>query len=135
MNRVDEACREVVAGLEGAVACGVVDLASGMLIGVHVAPAYPAELDSMVTRAALDLFRATNVDRIERLIRSRRDPDAASGPVFQEVHITSDECFHFAKVINDGKAAIVLVTLKWINQGLCWTQLKSALPKIEPHVR
>jgi hypothetical protein len=106
-----------------------------MLLGVHVAAAYPAELDAMVTRAALDLFRGSNVDRIERMVRLHREPGADAGPVFQEVHVTSDECFHFAKVINDGKAAIVLITLKWINQGLGWTQLKSALPKIEPHVR
>jgi hypothetical protein len=131
MSDFDDACRDVVSGLEGAIVCGVVDLDTGMLVGVHVSPGFPGSLHAMVTRAALDLFRGPNVDRIERMIRDHREQAELPGPAFQELHVTSGECFHFAKLLDDGKTAIVLVTTKRINQGLGWAQLKSALPRLE----
>ena len=53
---------------------------------------------------------------------------------FQEVHVTSEHNFHFAKTIKKGKAVIMLVTKKTTNIGMGWAQLKAAIPSVEPLV-
>lgn len=131
MSDIDEACRDVVTSVDGGIACGVVDLESGLLLGGHVSGGYPQGLGDIVASAAMELFRGANVGRIERVVRSRRVAAEARAPGLEEVHATSQDSFHFAKVIKGGRAAIVLVTRKTTNQGMVFVQMKLAVPKIE----
>jgi hypothetical protein len=131
MSDIDEACRDVVTSVDGGIACVVVDLESGLLLGAHVSGAYPAGIGDIVASAAMELFRGTHVGRIEQVVRSRRTPDEARDPGLQEVHATSRDSFHFAKTIKGGRAAIVVVTRKTANQGMVSAQMHAAIPKIE----
>ena len=54
MGRIDDACRDVVASVDGAVACGVVDLDTGMLLGIHNAAGYTQTLNEIVAAATMD---------------------------------------------------------------------------------
>lgn len=134
MGKIDEACREIVGNVEGAVACGVVDLDTGMLLGIHNAAQYTQTLNEVVAAATMDMFRGPNIGRIEQMVRSHRGQGEDGSHYFQEIHITSAHNFHFAKTVKDGKAVVMLVTKKTTNIGMGWAQLKSALPMIEPHV-
>ena len=134
MAEIDDACRDVVTTVDGAVACGVIDLATGMLLGSHVSSPFPADLADKVAAVGADLFHGKNAGRIEKSLRSRRSPDDASGHVLDEIHATSHDGFHLAKSIKNGKAAIILLTTRSANQGIGWAQMKAAIAKIESHL-
>lgn len=134
MGKIDEACREVVNKVEGAVACGVVDLDTGMLLGIHNVGPYTQTLNEIVAAATMDLFRGPNVVRIEQLVRAHRKVPENGAHYFQEIHITSEHNYHFAKTIKQNRAVIMLVTRKTTNVGLGWAQLKESIPVVEPLV-
>jgi hypothetical protein len=134
MGKIDEACRDIVNHVDGAVACGVVDLDTGMLLGIHNASQYTQTMNEVVAAATMDMFRGPNIGRIEQLVRSHRGVPENGDHYFQEIHITSAYNFHFAKVIRNGKAVMMLVTKKTTNIGMGWAQLKAAIPAVEPLV-
>jgi hypothetical protein len=55
--------------------------------------------------------------------------------VAQEAHVMSERSYHFAKVLDGGKAAVMLVTNRTTNAALGSAQLKAAIPKISPKMR
>jgi len=134
MGKMDEACKKVVDGVDGAVACGVVDLDTGMLLGIHNSSQYTQTLNEVVAAATMDVFRGPNVSKIEQMVRSHRGVPEDGGHYFDEIHITSAHNFHFAKTIKAGKAVVMLVTKKTTNVGMGWANLKRAVPELEPLV-
>jgi len=134
MGRIDDACRDVVDSVDGAVACGVVDLDTGMLLGIHNAAGYTQTLNEIVAAATMDLFRGPNVGRVEQLVRAHRGLPDDGEHYFEEVQITSQHNLHFAKTLKGGKVVIMLVTKKTTNLGLGWAQLKTVIPAVEPLV-
>lgn len=131
MGRIDDACRDVVNKVEGAVACGVVDLDTGMLLGIHNSAQYTQTLNEVVAAASMDLFRGPNVGRVEQMVRAHRGLPENGEHYFQEIHISSANNFHFAKTLNGGKAVMMLVTKKRTSIGLGWAELRAALPAVE----
>ena len=134
MGKIDDACKGVVDKVDGAVACGVVDLDTGMLLGIFNNANYTQTLNEIVAAATMDIFRGASIGRIEQMVRSHRGIPENGERYFQEIHITSKNNYHFAKTVANGKAVMMLVTKKTTNIGMGWAQLKSAIPDIEPHV-
>ncbi len=139
MGKIDDACRDVTSAVDGAVACGavacgVVDLDTGMLLGIHNSAQYTSALNEVVAAATMDLFRGANVGRVEQMVRSHRGVPDDGKHYFNEVHVTSEHNFHFAKTIKGGKAVMMLVTKKTTNIGMGWAQVKAAIPSVEPFV-
>jgi len=135
MSKIDDACRDVVHKVDGAVACAVVDLETGMLHGLYNTANFSPELDEHLARATMDIFRGPTVTRSERMIRAHRGlPEEGGERYFQEIHIASINNYHFAKTVKKGKAAIMLVTKKTTNVGMGWAMLRSVIPLVEPHI-
>lgn len=134
MGKIDDACKDVVGKVEGAVACGVIDLDTGMLLGIHNAAQYTQTLNEIVAAATMDLFRGPNVGRVEQMVRAQRGVPENGAHYFQEIHISSEHNYHFAKTIKQGKAVIMLVTKRSTNIGMGWAMLKSIIPAVEPLV-
>lgn len=134
MGKIDDACKSVVENTDGAIACGVVDLDTGMLLGIHNNAQYTQSLNEIVAAATMDIFRGVNIGRIEKAVRQHRGVPENGEHYFDEVHITSRHNFHFAKTIKGGKAVIVMVTNKTTNIGMGWAQLKAGVPNVEPLV-
>ena len=134
LSPIDTACRTVVTSVEGAVAAGVVDLDTGILLGMYSVAGYPPEFNEAVAMATLDLFRGENVARIEQRVRAHRGLPEDGSHYFDEIQITSRNNLHFSKVMRGGKAAITLVTRRTTNLGLGWMQLKAVIPLVEPLV-
>ncbi len=134
MGKIDDACKQVVDNVDGAVACGVVDLDTGMLLGIYNSSSYTQSLNEIVAAATMDLFRGPNVGRIEQMVRKHRGLPENGDHYFQEIHVTSANNYHFAKTMKGGKAVMMLVTKKTTNIGMGWAQLKSVLPIVEPLV-
>jgi hypothetical protein len=131
---MDDACRNIVTAVDGAVACGVVDLETGMLLGIYNSSGYTQTLNEIVAAATMDLFRGPNIARIQQMVRQHRGLPENGEHYFDEIHVTSKNNFHFAKTVKGGRAVVMLVTRKNTNIGMGWAQLKAQLPVIEPLV-
>ena len=134
MTKIDDACRDVVQKVDGAVACAVVDLESGGLHGLYSTAGFGQDLNDHLARATMDMFRGPTVTKSERMIRKHRGLPEQGEPYFQEIHIASINNYHFAKTVKKGKAAIMLVTKKTTNVGMGWAMLRSVIPLVEPHI-
>ena len=131
MGKIDEACEEVVLQVDGARACGVMDLNTGLLLGSHTAAEHPQALNEAVARATKDIFCGPHLDGIRRMLLSHRGLPESGDSSLQELHIISAHIFYFAKTIGDGRTVILLVTGKAINIGMGWAQLKASIPTVE----
>jgi hypothetical protein len=130
MASTQEICKSVVEKVDDCVAVGVVDLNTGMLMGVHHTVPYftQAYLDA-VAAPAVEMFRGQNVRRIEELLGSQRGEQIKDS--FEEVFIASPKVFHFMIVIRDKGAVVVMVTKKTVNQGMGWAALRNSLAAIK----
>ena len=63
MSKIDDTCREVVDKVDGAVACGVVDLSMGMLLGIHNSASYTQTLNELVAAATTAESKPSGSDR------------------------------------------------------------------------
>jgi len=132
MGRIDDVLKQVVGRVDGGVACGVVDLDTGMLLGIHNAASYPQSLNEMVAGATMDMFRGPNIARIEQAVRAQRGEPEDGAHYFDEIHVTSRHNYHFAKTVKDGRFVVMLVTRKTTNLGMGWASLKAAIAALEP---
>lgn len=126
MASTQEVCKGVVENVSDCVAVGVVDLNTGMLMGVHhtVAHFTQAYLDA-VAAAAVDMFRGKNVRRVEEMLSKQRGSEIKDS--FEEIFISSLHVYHFMKLIREKEAVVVMVTRKTTNQGMGWAALRMAL--------
>lgn len=131
MGKLDDVCRTLVLRMNGAVACAVVDLETGLLLGFHKTGRYSLAPDEIVAAALVDLFQGANLRRIAQAMRMRRGGAAGAPRPFTEIQISSDHNFHFAKTLREGRVTVMLVTDKTPNIGMGWAQLKAALPALE----
>ncbi|MBK03445.1 MAG: hypothetical protein CL920_19515 [Deltaproteobacteria bacterium] len=130
MADLNPVCREVVDDVSDALAFGVVDLSSGMLLAAHHNVHYFTQsyLDA-VAAAAVDMFRGKNVRRVEQLLSKHRGSTIQN--TLQEVFTRTDSTFHFMKVIQARNVVVVLVTRTTTNQGMGWSGLRMACTDIE----
>ena len=129
MANTADLCRELVDKVDDCLAIGVVDLNTGMLIGVHHTVAYFTQsyLDA-VAAAAVEMFRGKNVRRVEELLSKQRGEDVKGS--FEETFISSPKVYHFMTIIREKSAAVVMVTKKTTSQGMGWSALRNSLDDI-----
>ncbi|MBX3232611.1 MAG: hypothetical protein KIT84_16670 [Labilithrix sp.] len=130
MTSTQDICRSTLEKVDDCLAVGVVDLNTGMLMGVHHTVPYftQAYLDA-VAAAAVEMFRGKTVRRIEELLSSQRGEQLKDS--FEEVFISSPKTFHFMTVIKDKGAVVVMITRKSTNQGMGWAALRSSLAAVK----
>jgi hypothetical protein len=131
MGGLDEACQTIVTQVSGAVACAVIDLDSGFVLGLHSTSALSEELTEIMARATLNALRGPDVVAMEREMRKLRAVEEDGEHYFQELQLTSEHHLHFAVVLKGGRAVLMLVTSRTTNIGLGWAQLRAAIPRIE----
>lgn len=128
-GNINNTCQELMEDVPDAVACGIVDLNSGMLLGVHHSVPYftQAYLDA-VAAAAVDMFRGKNVKRVEELLSKTRGKPVRD--TFEEVFVSTPMSYHFMKIVKEKHALIVLVTRKTTNQGMGWAAIRGAVDRV-----
>ena len=129
MANTTAVCKEVFDKVDDCMAVGVVDLGSGMLMGVHhnVPNFTQAYLDA-VAAAAVDMFRGKNVRRVEELLSTARGKEVKDS--FEEIFISSPMVYHFMAILRTKGAAVVMVTKKTTNQGTGWAALRNNLKNL-----
>jgi len=130
MADINQICESVVNDVQDAQACGIVDLNTGMLIGVHhTVPHFTQSYLDAVAAAAVDMFRGKTVRRVEELLSKVRGSEVKDS--FEEIFISSPVVYHFMSLIRGKEAVVVLVTKKTTNQGMGWSSLRSAIGEFE----
>src|SRR5512143_3078311 len=100
MASTTEVCKLVHEKVDDCLAVGVVDLNTGMLMGVyHSVPYFRQAYLGAVAAAAVEMFRVMNVRRVEEM-RSQHRREAIKDS-FEEICISSPKVFHFMATIRD----------------------------------
>ncbi|PIE33347.1 hypothetical protein CSA56_12310 [candidate division KSB3 bacterium] len=129
MANLNEICQAIVSDVQDGLACGVVDLNTGMLMGVHhTIPYFTQSYLDAIAAAAVELIRGRTVRRVEELMTKHRGSEVKDA--FEEIFISSKTVFHFMALIKEKQSLVVLVTKKTASQGLGWVSLRGALKDI-----
>ncbi len=132
MADINSICGDVVKQVDAALGCAVVDLDSGLLLGVaHNIPYFTQSYLDAVAAAAVDMFRGRNVQAVEDMIANMRGNNKTQ--LIKEVQMTTENTFHFMAVVPDKpNALVVLITSKKVNLGMGWVAVRQSLVKIAP---
>lgn len=130
MASTTDICKGVLEKVDDCLAVGVVDLNTGMLMGVyHSVPYFTQAYLDAVAAAAVEMFRGKNVRRVEEMLSQQRGE--AIKDSFEEIFISSPRVFHFMATIKDKGAVVVMVTKKTVNQGMGWAAIRTNLNAIK----
>ena len=130
MASTTEVCRTILEKVDDCLAVGVVDLNTGMLMGVyHSVPYFTQAYLDAVAAAAVEMFRGKNVRRVEEMLSQQRGETIKDS--FEEIFISSPKVFHFMATIKDKGAVVVMVTKKTVNQGMGWAAVRTNLNAIK----
>ena len=132
MAKLDSLLQGLVSDVDGALGCAVVDLDSGLLLGVaHNVPYFTSSYLEAVAAAAVDMMRGRNVRAVESLLTSQRGKTVEK--TIKEVQMTTDNTYHFMAVIPDHPdSLVVLITSRSTNLGMGWAAVRKSLPTIGP---
>lgn len=132
MPDLNEVCSDVLEEVSNSLGAAVVDLETGLLLGVaHNVPYFTQSYLDAVAAAAVDMFRGRTVRNVEDLLTKQRGKDAHN--LIDEVQMSTEGTYHFMKIVPDKPNALaVLITSKKANLGTGWTALRSALDKMQP---
>lgn len=135
MPNINDICVDVVRNVDAALGCAVVDLSSGLLLGVsHNVPYFTQSYLDAVAAAAVDMFRGRTVSAVEEMIGNMRGTKKGEEKgLIMEVQMTTKSTYHFMAVLTEKpNALVVLITSKKANLGMGWSNVRQAIPKIAP---
>lgn len=128
---LDSAIGDLVQQVPECVACGVVDISTGMLLAIKTTDSHPQEVLDLVAAATGDLFQGANVVAIENMFKQVRGV-SDSRHYFQEIIVNSDNLLH---IFQRGKRNedLVMVTVCRIsaNLGMALTKARRGLSTVE----
>ncbi|MFT4644783.1 MAG: putative regulator of Ras-like GTPase activity (Roadblock/LC7/MglB family) [Planctomycetota bacterium] len=132
MAKLDDILREMTETVSGSLACAVVDLNTGLLLGMSSkVPFFTEEFFDVVAAAAVDMFRGKSIKGIESLMTMQSGREVTK--TIKEVQMSSDRTYHFMTTLPDKKdALLVLITDRSTNLGMGWMKLRSTAPKVSP---
>lgn len=132
MSKLDDTLQTIVSNVDGALGCAVVDLNSGLLLGVaHNVPYFSSSYLEAVAAAAVDIFRGKNVRAVESLLSAQRGKPLEKS--VKEIQMTTENTFHFMAILKDKPdSLVVLITSKSTNLGMGWAAVRNNMPIVAP---
>lgn len=133
MAKLDDILKDITDAVSGSLACAVVDLNTGLLLGIsNTVPYFTEEFFDVVAAAAVDMFRGKSIKGIESLMSMQSGREVSN--TIKEVQMSSDRTYHFMTTLPDKKdALLVLITDRSANLGMGWMKLRSTAPKVSPY--
>lgn len=130
---MNDVLNTIVEDVDGAVGCAVVDLGTGLMLGVaHKVPYFSQSYLDAVAASAVDMFRGKTVSAVERLISSARGEQVEKS--IKEIQMTTDNTYHFMSIVpSKPDSLVVLITTKKANLGMGWAALKNNMGDIAPY--
>jgi dGTP triphosphohydrolase len=133
MADINDICAEIVHDVDSGLACSVVDLTTGLILGVHhTIPYFTNSYLDAVAAAAVEMMRGKNIRAIEDMLASMRGTEKQTN-LIEEVQMTTKGTYHFMAMIPEKpNALVVLITTKKANLGMGWAAIRKALPQLAP---
>ena len=132
---IDSALSQATRNIPECVAAGIVDMTTGMLLGVKTVDSHPQEVLDLVAAATGDLFQGPNVVTIEQMFRKSRGVPDDGHHYFKEIIVNSDNLIHvFQRCKRNEELVLVVVCRISANLGMVITRSRMELPKVEAAV-
>ncbi|MBX3236299.1 MAG: hypothetical protein KF814_09115 [Nitrospiraceae bacterium] len=132
MASLNDLCKEVITNVDGALACGVVDVNTGLLLGVsHNVPYFTQSYLDAVAAAATDMVRGKTVRAVESLLSTQRGKKVENS--IKEIQMTTEATYHFmATLPQKPNCLVVLITSRKTNMGMGWAGVRGSMDKFAP---
>lgn len=122
---IDMVLQSCMKEIPKAVAAGVVDMGSGMLLGVKTVDSHPQEVLDLVAAATKDLFEGDNVTQIENMFKRGRGV-VSDERYFREILVCSTNLIHlFTRLKSDQNIVLTVVCRADANLGLVLSKGRS----------
>lgn len=129
---LEKAVAEVQSVVPSCLAVGVVEMNTGMLLGVKTVDSHPQEVLDLVAAATGDLFQGDNVVAIEKMFKRSRGVREDDHHYFREIVIFSDNLLHiFQRCSKHEDVVLVTVCKKSVNLGMALVKARSQLASID----
>jgi hypothetical protein len=131
-NKLDDTLQRAMTSVPDCVACGFVDLASGMILSIKTVDSHPSEVFDFLAAATSDLFQGPNVVAIENIFKKSRGlPESTEHHYFQEVIVNSENLIHVFLRGKKQQQILCYVCRKGANLGMVLTKARAGLPAVE----
>jgi hypothetical protein len=132
---LDTALNNAQRNIPECLATGLVDMTTGMLLGVKTVDSHPQEVLDLVAAATSDLYQGPNVTAIEQLFKKSRGVADDGHHYFQEFVILSDNLVHvFQRCKKNQEMVFVAVCRKSVNLGLGLSKSRLAVNEVDAAV-
>lgn len=113
-----------------ALCAAVVDLQSGLLVGVaHNVPYFTETYLDAVAAAAVDMFRGKTVSAVEKMLTGLRGTLVRD--MIKEAQLATDGTYHFmATTPQNPNVLVVLITTRRTDPAAGWTAIRGMLPAV-----
>lgn len=110
--------KESIAQVPKAVAAGLIDMGSGMLLGIKTVESHPQEVIDILAPATKELFEGDMVSAIEGLFKKARGVDSDEH-YFQEILVSSTNLWHyFGRMRANAETVLAVVCRADVNLGM-----------------
>lgn len=128
--RLQELCEGIVDDVDGALACALVDLGTGLPLASRIVPGGLLNPPSMeaISAAGADYFRGKAMRRLEREMSTGGESQSR---FVEEIQTTTEDTYHFMSVVPGRENTLmILITDKSANLGLGWISMREALARV-----
>ncbi|MEM9552914.1 MAG: hypothetical protein AAGC60_01545 [Acidobacteriota bacterium] len=110
--------REAMKDVPKAVAAGVVDMASGMMLAMNTVDSHPQAVLDILAPATKEMFEGELVMQIEKLFKRARGVESDER-YFKEILISSSHLWHyFGRLKGNQQTVLAIVARGDVNMGL-----------------
>lgn len=121
---VDTIVNSAISTVPKAVAAGVVDMGTGLLLGVKTVDQHPQSVLDMLAAATHDLYEGDSVMGIENSFKVARG-DKSEEHYFKEIVVTSKNLIHvFSRLSSNPKVIVTVVCHDSANMGLVLNKVR-----------
>lgn len=114
----DTMVRDALSNVPKAVAAGIVDMASGMLLSIKTVDSHPQAVIDVLAPATRELFEGEMVTTIEDLFKKARGVESAEH-YFQEVMVSSTNLWHYFGRLKASPGTVLTVVMRGdVNLGM-----------------
>lgn len=126
---VDSIVNAAIANVPKALASGVVDMGTGLLLGVKTVDQHPQAVLDMLAAATQDLFEGQSVTSIEQAFKQIRG-DKTDDRYFNEIIVNSKNLIHvFSRLKTNNQVVLCVVCSMDANLGLVVMKLREIATK------
>lgn len=110
--------RNAITQVPKAVAAGVIDMSSGLMLGLKTVESHPQKVLDILAPATRELFEGELVLTIEKYFKQARGV-TSDERYFQEILISSTHLWHyFGRLKSNSRVAICVVAPSDVNMGM-----------------